>query len=907
MSEGVAMDWRRPRDERGNRGRLKRRLVAELINYYRTRRAKLPREPPSYADEAVRAEELKVSIYEYVTCGDISVPCPKVPFRAGARQAFWESIALTRLRFQGGKRTYAVWAPSQQCRGDGPSGERVLTLHIPPAGRGIDGAERYDEMHAALQASYQDNDDGIFPKGLRINADAWRSMGLDPEAIAEFERGYKLRLREWPKQHRGRHYGGALEHPDKLQREHLRMLEKGYVEGPLHYAPWVVQSLGGVWKPERDKWRTIMDATSSGVNGACLPLSVRYDSLGDAIAGMTPGGLVSGFDMSDAFLSWPYDQGHSDLMGYQDANGDFFRYRFMAFGCAQSPYFQQIWAERIRKILNEQGLKYCSGEAADYAGFKVVLAYSDDFAMVHPPGISQSAAEAQFDSCMRVLADLGVDEKVSKRSRPSTSVELLGFVINTVDQTVSLTSERCERYCSDIDDFLATVDESGDASCGRHALAAVVGRLQWCAQVVRGGQLHLRAAYRARDAFLDDGLRQQPLRAQWARGVRVRSGPEVGADLDWWKTALQALKGEPIFLSNLAIACGFWKGGILEDDAFLDAKTVSAEDVEVITTDASGYGGGAWWRLLRHIWSFEEGIKAPDRSSNYRELLTAVLSFELWGEQLRGRRILLRTDNVTTMSVVNKLDSKFDTLLSLARRLWAAVERYDLHIAARHIPGLHNGLSDGLSRWHSDQRDFGDWQFSPQEFSAAESWLQETCGRGFDVDACADPTGSNAHVERFWSGVDSALDHDMAGLHVWCNADWNLLADVLRHFKAGAATRPFDTAGVFVVPVKPDAPWWRQTKGFEVLKKYPAGTQLFTCQRMRDGVVVSGEREAVRPAKWPVLLLAWSPARRTGGGDARARGTAGADPHRAAVGDLALSGLRLSGDGARDAALLRRL
>ena len=64
MSEGIAMDWQRPQDERGNRGRLKRRLVAELINYYRTRRAKLLREPPSYADEAVRAEELKVSIYE---------------------------------------------------------------------------------------------------------------------------------------------------------------------------------------------------------------------------------------------------------------------------------------------------------------------------------------------------------------------------------------------------------------------------------------------------------------------------------------------------------------------------------------------------------------------------------------------------------------------------------------------------------------------------------------------------------------------------------------------------------------------------------------------------------------------------------------------------------------------------
>ena len=150
-----------------------------------------------------------------------------------------------------------------------------------------------------------------------------------------------------------------MDHPDKLQAEHERMLELGYVEGPLLYRPHIVQSLGGVWNDARQKWRTIMDATSSGVNPACQPLPVKYDMLGDALAKLTPGCLMSTFDKTDAFLHWPYDQEHAELMGYADINKEYFRYRYMAFGVSQSPYFQQKWGLELKRIVNEHGLKYC--------------------------------------------------------------------------------------------------------------------------------------------------------------------------------------------------------------------------------------------------------------------------------------------------------------------------------------------------------------------------------------------------------------------------------------------------------------------------------------------------------------------------------------------------------------------
>ena len=255
---------------------------------------------------------------------------------------------------------------------------------------------------------------------------------------------------------------------------------------------------------------------------------------------------------------------------------------------------------------------------------------------------------------------------------------------------------------------------------------------------------------------------------------------------------------------------------------------------------------------------------------------------------------------MTTAAVLNKGDTRWATLEQLAHRLAAVVAEYDLDVSGRHIPGLKNGLADALSR-ERYKTDAGDWQFDPIEFHRAEQWLRARLGRGFDVDACADATGQNAHCARFWSVVDSCLEHSMAGLHVWCNADWELLWDVLSHFRAGASERPFDTAGVFVIPEKTRAPWWRKLKGFRVLARYPAGTQLFT----RPVGIMTGQREVVRPAKWPVLLVWWEPANTEPAG----AGGAGAptDPIPGRLGADDLLKVQLSGDGPLDAERLRHL
>ena len=83
-------------------------------------------------------------------------------------------------------------------------------------GMGGDSEPGYDEAHAARQASFRDNAEGIFEPGLRVHLDALAAAGVDPAELRRVRRGYEMALKWWPGQYHGRHYGGALEYPDKL-------------------------------------------------------------------------------------------------------------------------------------------------------------------------------------------------------------------------------------------------------------------------------------------------------------------------------------------------------------------------------------------------------------------------------------------------------------------------------------------------------------------------------------------------------------------------------------------------------------------------------------------------------------------------------------------------------------------
>ena len=122
------------------------------------------------------------------------------------------------------------------------------------------------------------------------------------------------------------------------EKELQRMVERGVLEGPLHYRPWVVNPMGGVWQPEKGKWRTIHDLTASGVNGATIPSTCKYDMLEEVIKLQTADCWMFGWDLKDAFFNQGRLQEHSDYMGtYSTSTGEFYRHRYSTFGGTDGP------------------------------------------------------------------------------------------------------------------------------------------------------------------------------------------------------------------------------------------------------------------------------------------------------------------------------------------------------------------------------------------------------------------------------------------------------------------------------------------------------------------------------------------------------------------------------------------
>ena len=78
-----------------------------------------------------------------------------------------------------------------------------------------------------------------------------------------------------------------------------------------------------------------------------------------------------------------------------------------------------------------------------------------------------------------------------------------------------------------------------------------------------------------------------------------------------------------------------------------------------------------------------------------------MLSVEAWGPLLRNKCIVLHTDNMAVVHVLNSQTSKNPDIVVLVRPFVIACMRQNILIHTEHIPGIYNVLPDLLSRFES--------------------------------------------------------------------------------------------------------------------------------------------------------------------------------------------------------------
>ena len=170
-----------------------------------------------------------------------------------------------------------------------------------------------------------------------------------------------------------------------------------------------------------------------------------------------------------------------------------------------------------------------------------------------------------------------------------------------------------------------------------------------------------------------------------------------------------------------------------------------APDLEV-TSDASGslgfgaYCGGEWFS---GSWITSQ---AP-QSIAYKEFFPVVIAAHLCGPHWAIGHILFRSDNEAVVSILNTRTPKIPHLMCLLCHLLVSAACFDFFFSSQHVPGIHDSVVDGLSRFHwqefrrlAPEAQLLPVSIPPQLFKELTSHLQSNSASFFLVQGLDAPT-----------------------------------------------------------------------------------------------------------------------------------------------------------------------
>ncbi len=121
---------------------------------------------------------------------------------------------------------------------------------------------------------------------------------------------------------------------------------------------------------------------------------------------------------------------------------------------------------------------------------------------------------------------------------------------------------------------------------------------------------------------------------------------------------------------------------------------------QVFATDACLLAGGGWHEDRRYFHTvFPSFIQDKQLDINCLEFLVIIVACKLWGKLWKGKRLVVRCDNLVSVTVMNSGRTKEEFLQSCVRELCYMSATHEFEILGVHIPGVVNRIPDALSRW----------------------------------------------------------------------------------------------------------------------------------------------------------------------------------------------------------------
>ena len=208
------------------------------------------------------------------------------------------------------------------------------------------------------------------------------------------------------------------------------------------------------------------------------------------------------------------------------------------------------------------------------------------------------------------MSNIGLVESAEKAGAPSTKMVFLGIELDTVAQTLEITSDRM----SEIREILLEWEHKTVAS--KKEVQSLIGKLQFAGTCVRPGRIFI--------SRMLNFLREMPDRG------KIKVPLDFLKDARWWRIYIARYNG----ISMMPLAN--W----------------SAPDC-VFSCDACLSGCGGWSGQEYFHASFPRCILEQNLHINALELLTIVICIKVWGDSWTSKRILVYCDNEASVTVLN--------------------------------------------------------------------------------------------------------------------------------------------------------------------------------------------------------------------------------------------------------------
>lgn len=362
--------------------------------------------------------------------------------------------------------------------------------------------------------------------------------------------------------------------------------------------------------------------------------------------------FMATIDLKDAYFLIPIIESHKKYLRFI-FNDVLYEFNCLPFGLSTAPYVFTKMLKPVYEFLRSNGYLSCC--------------YLDDTLCI---GRTYNECKRNINFTKECFENLGFIINYEKSCLiPKTQCKFLGFVFDSKYMLLKLPDTKRVKIKDNLLTFIKTY------KCKLREFARLIGLLVSACPAIQFSWLYTKLLERQKYLC----LRENP-----SYNSIISIPDALKSDMQWW-------------MQHIDHACNPFRTN--------QFKTV-------IYSDASTTGWGAYnnGNKTYGYWKDEE----KHCHINELELKAAFFALKVFACDMDNCELLLRIDNMTAISCINRMGSvQFEHLNLIARELWQWCERRKIIVFASYINTQDNIEADELSRkkFHDTEWELGDYAY----------------------------------------------------------------------------------------------------------------------------------------------------------------------------------------------------